>query len=98
MSPEIAKFTPALFWDVDSKTVDVHANKRWLITRVLEYGRFMDWKALRRLYSLDEIVEAAQSVRSLDVKTVSFLCVVGRVSKESFRCCTLRQSNPTGLF
>ncbi len=95
MSPEIANFTPALFWDVDRETVDVHANKRWLIARVLGYGRLMDWKALRMLYSLAEIVETAQSARSLDVKTVSFLCVVGRVSKESFRCYTLRQSTPT---
>lgn len=95
MSPEIANFTPALFWDVDRETVDVHTNKRWLIARVLGYGRLGDWKALRMLYSLAEIVDTAQSSRSLDVKTVSFLCVVGRVSKESFRCYTLRQSTPT---
>lgn len=95
MSPEIANFTPALFWDVDRETVDAHANKRWLIVRVLGYGRLGDWKALRMLYSLAEIVETAQSSRALDVKTVSFLCVLGRVSKESFRCYTLRQSNPT---
>ena len=56
MSPEIANFTPALFWDVDREAVDVHANKRWLIARVLGYGRLMDWKTLRMLYSLAEIV------------------------------------------
>ncbi len=95
MSPEIANFTPALFWDVDRETVDAHANKRWLISRVLGYGRLGDWKALRMLYSLAEIVETAQSLRSLDAKSVSFLCVMGRVSKESFRCYMLRQSNPT---
>ena len=95
MSPEIARFSPALFWDVDRETVDVYANKRWLTARVLGYGRLMDWKALRMLYSLAEIVAIAQCLRSLDAKTVSFLCVVGRVSKESFRCYTLRQSSPT---
>jgi len=95
MSPEIAKFTPALFWDVDREAVDIHANKRWLVARVLGYGRMRDWKALLTLYSLVEIVKDAQSLRSLDPKTVSFLCVVGRVSKESFRCYILRQLNPT---
>jgi len=95
MSPEIANFTPALFWDVDRETVDVHAHKRWLIARVLGYGRLKDWKALRDLYSLGEIVDTAQSLRSLDAKAVAFLCVVGRVPKESFRCYTLMQSNPT---
>ena len=92
---EIARFTPALFWDVDRETVDVRANKSWLIARVLEYGHFSDWKALKALYSLDEIIKTAQSLRSLDAKTVAFLCVVGQVPKESFRCYILSQSNPT---
>ena len=89
------KFSSQLFWDVDPAEVDIQKNKRWLIARVLGYGRLMDWKALRVLYPLAEIVETAQSLRSLDAKTVSFLCVMGRVSKESFRCYTLKQSNPT---
>lgn len=88
-------FSSQLFWDVDPAEVDIQGNKRWLIARVLEYGRLTDWKALRAVYSLTEIVETAQSLRSLDARTVSFLCVMGRVSKESFRCYTLRQSNPT---
>jgi hypothetical protein len=92
---EIARFTPALFWDVDRETVDVRANKSWLIARVLEYGHFSDWKALKALYSLDEIIKTAQSLRSLDAKTVAFLSVVGQVPKESFRCYILSQSNPT---
>lgn len=52
MSPDIAKFSPSLFWDVDRETVDVRNNKRWLIARVLGYGRLRDWKALRMLYPL----------------------------------------------
>lgn len=91
----IEQFSEHLFWDVDKATVDIHVNKRWLIVRVLEYGSFKDWKALLAVYSLPEIVKSAQTVRSLDPQSLSFLCVMGQVPKESFRCYMLRQSRPT---
>jgi hypothetical protein len=91
----IGQFSKHLFWDVDRTTVDVQEHKSWLIARVLEYGEMKDWKTLLAVYSLSEIVKSAQNVRSLDSKTVSFLCVVGQVAKESFRCYMLRQLKPT---
>ena len=32
-----------LFWDTDREKVDVRANARWLVVRVLEYGTFDDY-------------------------------------------------------
>ena len=91
----IGRFSEHLFWDVDKATVDVQAHKKWLIARVVEYGEMKDWKTLLAVYSLPEIIKSAQTVRSLSAKTVAFLCVVGQVPKESFRCYTLSLSNPT---
>ena len=91
----VGQFSNVLFWDVDRTSVDIQKHKRWLIARVLEYGMMKDWRTLLTVYSLSEIIQSAQTVRSLDPKTLSFLCVMGQVPKESFRCYTLRQSNPT---
>ncbi|MBI5306310.1 hypothetical protein HZB04_01870 [Candidatus Wolfebacteria bacterium] len=33
------KFRPALFWDVNPKNIDVKKHARYIIERVLEFGR-----------------------------------------------------------
>lgn len=91
----VEKFSQQLFWDVRPEAVDLSANKRWFIARVLEYGKLEDWKNLVSIYSRAEIIEVALSLRTLDAKTVAFLCVIGTISRESFRCFISRQLNQT---
>lgn len=79
-------FSEMLFWDVNPSEVDFVWNRRWFVVRVLEYGQLQDWKTLLKLYSMDEIVVAAQSARALDPKALSFLCFVSGAQKETFRC------------
>ena len=86
MNPLLARFSPMLFWDTDREKVDVRANARWLVVRVLEYGTFDDWRLLRRLYSRDEIVGACCSARSLSRPSVAFVSARFHVPEEDFRC------------
>ena len=72
--PTYKDFSKTLFWDVDPLEVDFDRNRRWFVVRVLEYGRIEDWKSLLKLYSLEEIVRAAQSARTLEPKAFSFPC------------------------
>jgi len=83
-------FSETLFWDVDPQEVDFDRNRRWFVVRVLEYGLIEDWKSLLKLYSLEEIVMAAQTARTLEPKAFSFICFVSRSPKESFRCFTMK--------
>lgn len=88
--PTYKDFSKTLFWDVDPLEVDFDRNRRWFVVRVLEYGRIEDWKSLLKLYSLEEIVRAAQSARTIEPKAFSFLCFVSGSPKESFRCFTMK--------
>ena len=45
--PLYANFTANLFWDVAPEAVDFDKHRRWVIQRVLEYGRIEDWRAIR---------------------------------------------------
>ena len=35
-----------LFWDVDRSSIDLERHVRWLVKRVLEYGRWRDWQTI----------------------------------------------------
>ena len=87
-------FSELLFWDVNPSEIDFDQNRRWFVVRVLEYGQLHDWKTLLRLYSMDEIVSAAQSARTLEPKALAFLCFVSGVQKETFRCFTTKPCCP----
>ncbi len=95
MSPEIAKFTPALFWDVDREKLDVEKSKALIVQRVLERGHDSDWELLKACYTVPEIVEVAKKLRSLEPTALAFASCIGNTEKESFRCFTWKQSNPT---
>ena len=95
MSPDIAKFTPSLFWDIDLDDLDIRQHKALIVKRVLERGHDDDWTHLKRCYSIEEIVATAQKLRSLEPTALAFAACIGNVEKESFRCYTWKQSNPT---
>ncbi len=88
--PLHTNFTASLFWDVEPEAIDFDKHRRWVVQRVLEYGRIEDWHAIRELYGLDSVVETAQQVRTLDPKAHAFLCLISGKSKDSFRCFTTK--------
>ena len=88
-------FSKNLFWDVDPSTLDIGRHRKYVVARVLEYGTLEDWRQLLSCFTLESIIAVSQTLRSLDPKALSFLCVIGNVPPESFRCYTLRQSTPT---
>ena len=95
MSPEIANFTPALFWDVDREGLDLEKSRALIVQRVLERGHDSDWELLKACYTIQGIVETAKNLRSLEPTALAFVACIGNIKKESFRCFTWKQSNPT---
>ena len=89
----ITSFSKNLFWDVDPSTINLESNSRYIIQRVLEYGRYSDWKLILSHYGIKVISDTATTLRSLDPKAVSFISAITNIPKEQFRCYTLRQLN-----
>lgn len=82
-----------LFWDIDKSKINAKRNKRWLINRVIEYGRLSDWLYIVNIYGMNEIVKVASTLRDIDKKTVTFLSAITNVPKDSFLCCNTKQLN-----
>jgi hypothetical protein len=91
----IDKFSKHLFWDVDRNELDLDKHRKFIVQRVLERGHDKDWELLKECYSVEGIVETARKLRSLEPTALAFIVCVGNVNKESFRCYTWKQSNPT---
>lgn len=77
-----------LFWDVDRSTVDADKHAAWLVGRVLQYGRWSDWRILVDLYGKPRLAEIATGLRSLDPKAFAFCRAWFQLPAESFRCST----------
>ena len=90
----LSKFSKHLFWDIDSSELDIKRHARYIISKVIQYGNYSDWKLLVKCYGLNVIISKAQTIRELDKRTATFLSVVGNVPKESFLCYSTRQSSP----
>ena len=88
MSPFVASLSPYLFWDTDRETVDPEKHRAYIVQRVVERGKFSDWRSLRDHYGLSMIIKTAQGLRTLEPTALSFLMTIGHVPKESFRCST----------
>ncbi len=60
------------FWDVDMKSLDTVKNKRFIIERLLRYGRPEQIKWMLARYSDREIIEVVKSSRTIDKKTANY--------------------------
>jgi hypothetical protein len=77
----IDDFSQHLFWDVDKGTFDLNKYKIQMISKVLEYGNWNNWKLLRKYYVLETIKEVSLNLRSLDAVTLSYLAALFSIKK-----------------
>ena len=85
-------FSKHLFWDVNITDVDIDKNSKFVISKVLQYGLFSDWKIIAKYYGVNKIATIATSIRELDKKTSSFLSVISGIPKTKFKCYSTKQS------
>jgi len=72
MNSWIEQLSSDLFWDVSREEVDPEKHKRWLIERVVQRGRWEDWKLIKTHYSKQEILGLKDKIK-LDPKSARFL-------------------------
>jgi len=90
----ISQLSAHLFWDVDREKIDFNKNKKWLISRVLEYGLLNDWIIINKYYGIGEIAQITIQLKDLDKKSISFISVLSKIPKERFLCYNSKQLNP----
>ena len=76
----------ALFWDTDPQKLDYDKHARYIISRVVMFGRWLEWKEVLNYYGRDRIAEEMKNERELDIKSVHFLSLVLNVPLNEFKC------------
>ncbi len=84
----IESLSKHLFWDVDVSAIEAEKHQKFIITKVLKYGLYDDWKKTKAFYGTDTIVRIAKTIQDLDSKTIAFLSLIGQLSKTEFLCFT----------
>lgn len=70
---------PSLFWDVDPKTIDAHEHARYIIERILEFGRDKEVRWLVHYYSPEFVKDVLKRSRGvLHEKTKALWSLVYR--------------------
>jgi len=69
--PDLEKFRPVLFWDVDRNRIDWQQNKAFVIQRTFERGEKEEIEEIVRFYGRDEILRCLhtdENPYALDLK------------------------------
>ena len=45
----INQLSPELFWDVDRSQISLERHGKWLLSRILQRGRWGDWQTISRI-------------------------------------------------
>ncbi len=89
---EYLSFSKNLFWDIDTADLDMEKHAAYVVGRVLDYGRWEDWRLIRDYYGLERIKNVALNIRSMMPKSLSFVAVMTHTPQNQFRCYELIQS------
>ncbi len=60
------------FWDVRPETIDQKTNKKYIISRLLEWGDETAVSWLEKTYSVDELCQTITTSRSLSAKSRTY--------------------------
>ena len=82
----MAPLSPHLFWDVDRESIDPGKHQAWLAKRVLEHGRWGDWKALVEFYGKTALEETVTGLRTLEPRSFAFCRAWFDLPASSVRC------------
>lgn len=93
-TPNLQTLSPHLFWDVDSSLINWEENKVFIVQRILEYGLLSDWMTLYQAAGIIEIGAIAKQIRSLDLKSLTFISTLANIQITDFTCYNTQRSMP----
>ncbi len=75
-----------LFWDGHRASINTETHAPLLTARVLEYGRWKDWKILAAHYGKPRLATLATGLRTISPKSLAFCCAWFQLPPSAFRC------------
>lgn len=90
---DTAQLSNHLFWDIDKQTLHAMNHKKYIIDRVLHYGKWSDWCYIKEFYGLELIGEVVTQLKSIEPKTLHFIALMTNQKIENFRCYTTKPLN-----
>jgi len=94
MKKEDIKFSKNLFWDIRVDELDIDEYPRFVLKRVLEYGKWEDWVQIRAYYPMELIKQEAMQMRTLFPQALRYIATYTNTKKEDYRCYQLAKINP----
>jgi len=56
------------FWDVDFEAIDLKRDRRFVMARLLNYGRLDAWRWLRQAYGNEQISDTIKTEKRLGLR------------------------------
>ena len=82
----VPAFLIPLLWDVNTETVDINLNKKFIIERVLEYGDLDSFNYILKTYDKNTIIDTLKTSKKISTKSGSFYALVLNVDKKELLC------------
>jgi hypothetical protein len=82
------------FWDTDIHAVDIKKNRRFIIERLLMFGRPGQVQWIIRHYSKKDIAEVIKRSKSIDKRTASYWAVHFGIDRKEIVCFNRQLMNP----
>jgi len=84
-------FLKRYFWDVDLSQLDIEKHSRFIIERILEFGRPEAVRWMRKEFSPSRIKQVIRISRNLSPKSATFWAFIFHLPKNQILC--LKQSS-----
>ena len=65
MIPKFIQLRPALFWDTDTKKLDIQKHAKYIIERIMDFGNEDEARWMRRYYPKSLLAEVVRKSRVL---------------------------------
>ena len=83
------------FWDTDIHTVDVQKNRRFVIERLLMFGRPWQIQWIVRQYSKKDIIQVIKLSKNIDKRTASYWAVHFGIDRKEILCFNRQLIDPS---
>lgn len=80
------RFLKKYFWDVDFDKLDVKAQWRDILTRLLEYGDKKSISWMKRNFTKDEIADVLFHLRAVSPKSANFWALIFGIDRKKVLC------------
>jgi hypothetical protein len=84
----LSTLSPHIFWDVNQEELNWAKHQDFIVQRILEYGVWDDFLALKNALGLQKIGEISKGLRSLDRVSMHFVATITNSKLNEFRCYT----------